>query len=845
HKKKSDNDARWMEQRRRVIDCKSLHGQRVDPTRRIGWRPTIGTPFHTAEYLGPNQPFIRGRSLPRRDAEYAESESGRPAIDRAQKTFPGRPRRTRRLSGHHLGSIAIVFSSGGEIDRRPRAGLISRHAMTAVAAAAPARVRTKSGRRGMKLASDALGDVREGRLFSPYDVDCVLDYFDEEVRLGPRVFQPYIRIEAQPSCAFRSSDGLLDKRPSLPEVHDRALPGASLAAPLRLPRPRALPPEPRSLDRGVGRELLLRVQRGHLPPPVGVQPPHGDRRRRQRPVLALAPVRAVRGNGMVRRGERTALRRRRGEPVHALHRAFPVHRPPGRQAQGRDQEEKGWDEGYFERSVEGRPVGGERSFPLQDEPHSFRFSPPTCNVLQGAWISDNNNELYYIVNIALCVLVAALLQVTTIEKAANSLYILWHYLVGKIAVVWYLIAYLLLKIGHEQLWMLVLGPICFMFPVGQPTSDSSLPFLGGISALIKSKADGARSCVGNGDSPSCVGNGDSLTNDSNESKERIVVTRCITCPGVSSMGKQLNLMMINCEEHLPYGPARQIALMFLELLSDCAQLRCKKAASGKEDGTIRIRITVYHAQRFDYPATEEDWASFDGILIPGSLSAAYDTHIEWIGHLMKVIQSEIVAKSRKTLGICFGHQAFAHSFGMGDCSEEAMQGRAAKCVLGPIAGRRVVPLTSQGQVFFGASCSSTTDNTTSAMLYTRGDMVQSIPTNVAVSLCGSKELPFEAVAYFSSNDDRQKFQSRLGCEDEPKPFAVTFQAHPEFSTCTGSNFNYPDCVKSMESHGMISNQVCLLAQSEAGEREKEITRSSLECTLAAANALGWFGGGLR
>lgn len=50
--------------------------------------------------------------------------------------------------------------------------------MTAVAAAAPARVRTKSGRRGMKLASDALGDVREGRLFSPYDVDCVLDYFD-------------------------------------------------------------------------------------------------------------------------------------------------------------------------------------------------------------------------------------------------------------------------------------------------------------------------------------------------------------------------------------------------------------------------------------------------------------------------------------------------------------------------------------------------------------------------------------------------------------------------------------------------------------------------------------------
>ena len=456
-------------------------------------------------------------------------------------------------------------------------------------------------------------------------------------------------------------------------------------------------------------------------------------------------------------------------------------------------------------------------------PFSCRWSH--SRNIQGAWISDGGNELYYIVNIALCVLVTALLQVTTIDnEAANSLYIIWHNLVGKIAVVWYLIAYLLLRVGKEQLWMLVLGPIAFMFPVGQPASGSSLPR--GISALLKSKTDSASSCDGDDDS---------LSN------ERIVVTRCIPCSGVSGVGAELNLMMINCEEGQPYGPARQIALMFLELLSDCAQLHCKKAASGKEDGTLRIRITVYHAQRFDYPVTEEEWDRFDGVIIPGSLSAAYDTHIEWIGHLMKVIQSEIVAKSRKTLGICFGHQAFAHSFGMRHGSEEAAQGRAAKCVLGPIAGRRVVPLTAQGQVFFEASCGSTTDNATSEMLYTRGDMVESIP-EVAVSLCGSNELPFEAVAYFSSSDDRKKFQTPLDC-DESKPFAVTFQAHPEFVTCLGSNFIYLDCVRSMEDHGQISNQVAKLARLEAGEREKEITRSSLECIYAAANALGWFGGG--
>ena len=138
----------------------------------------------------------------------------------------------------------------------------------------------------------------------------------------------------------------------------------------------------------------------------------------------------------------------------------------------------------------------------------------------------------------------------------------------------------------------------------------------------------------------------------------------------------------------------------------------------------------------------------------------------------------------------------------------------------------MVPLTAQGQVFFEASCGSTTDNATSEMLYTRGDMVESIP-EVAVSLCGSNELPFEAVAYFSSSDDRKKFQTPLDC-DESKPFAVTFQAHPEFVTCLGSNFIYLDCVRSMEDHGQISNQVAKLARLEAGEREKEITRSSLE-----------------
>ena len=56
-----------------------------------------------------------------------------------------------------------------------------------------------------------------------------------------------------------------------------------------------------------------------------------------------------------------------------------------------------------------------------------------------------------------------------------------------------------------------------------------------------------------------------------------------------------------------------------------------------------------------------EWSSYDGILLPGSFSSAYEND-EWIQKLKCVIQSEIHAKGRKTLAVCFGHQIFAHSF---------------------------------------------------------------------------------------------------------------------------------------------------------------------------------------
>ena len=108
-------------------------------------------------------------------------------------------------------------------------------------------------------------------------------------------------------------------------------------------------------------------------------------------------------------------------------------------------------------------------------------------------------------------------------------------------------------------------------------------------------------------------------------------------------------MMISCEENPPYGPSKDTAVMFLELFCQAYEKKWKRSVLSKEvlirdreqqysllaecNYYLTIRITIYHAQSNDYPLTSSEWSSYDGILIPGSLSAsaAYDnTSVEWI-----------------------------------------------------------------------------------------------------------------------------------------------------------------------------------------------------------------------
>ena len=349
--------------------------------------------------------------------------------------------------------------------------------------------------------------------------------------------------------------------------------------------------------------------------------------------------------------------------------------------------------------------------------------------------------------------------------------------------------------------------------------------------------------------------------------------------GKDDSQKVLKLMMICCEENAPYGPASATANMFAELLCAAYERHCQYYYGDQTKAKqFTIRITIYHAQSKDYPQSQQEWDSYHGIIIPGSLSAAYEVHIDWIHYLQTIIQTEIHSKQRKTLGVCFGHQCFANSFGLSNnnndsnreekvvnCTgyENKRRGSASKCTIGHMAGMKAFKLTEEGKYLLGSPCakfkctsprldSSCTTNTKEdiQMLYTRGDMVESLPA-VGVSLCGNGDtLQNEACAYFSSEEDVKQFQEQMK-QGHPSqkcltddlvvlPYAITFQAHPEYMSLTGYKVNYVNTVEAMEGRGFITHEVSTKAIDDANLNYETLSNDSLDAARLAAEILGWF-----
>lgn len=285
--------------------------------------------------------------------------------------------------------------------------------------------------------------------------------------------------------------------------------------------------------------------------------------------------------------------------------------------------------------------------------------------------------------------------------------------------------------------------------------------------------------------------------------------------------RSLRLAMLCCEENPPYGPCDLTGKLFLELFRQTLQEHC---SSNPETAGLKwhVSIAVYRAHLGQFPS---DWDAYDGIILPGSFSAAYDTE-PWIEKLKDVIQAEIVSKQRPTMGICFGHQVLAHSFAKHG-------GKAKKVGGGSRGGRRAMSTTKDGMKLF--NCEDSVE-----LYYTHGDMVETLPPSaVALGTEPEENLPVQSAAYFKDESEVQAFQSG---SSSVKPYAITFQAHPEYAVSRemGLTFTLGRILNLMDEKGLISADANESAQADAIDNFDSVHHQSKDVFAASAKVLGWF-----
>jgi GMP synthase-like glutamine amidotransferase len=172
-------------------------------------------------------------------------------------------------------------------------------------------------------------------------------------------------------------------------------------------------------------------------------------------------------------------------------------------------------------------------------------------------------------------------------------------------------------------------------------------------------------------------------------------------------------------------------------------------------------LDVLRDDSFDGGGNVRDADSFDGFVLPGSLSSAYGNE-RWIERLSETVRS-LHAQRRPVLGICFGHQIVAHALG-GNVAPNRKAGlQSAGCTF---------ELTPTGRSLFGGAREAAR-----TLQYYHNDVVVELPP-CATSLGTSAANSAHAAAVWPA--------ARSGEAAGGAPTMITFQAHPEFSTPTGT-----------------------------------------------------------
>lgn len=284
----------------------------------------------------------------------------------------------------------------------------------------------------------------------------------------------------------------------------------------------------------------------------------------------------------------------------------------------------------------------------------------------------------------------------------------------------------------------------------------------------------------------------------------------LTAPRVDTV----SFCFLGTEPKEPYGPISHTAHLFLDIL-------CQAAVVFDREKCWNISLSLFDVQAEEYPSSPEEWDRFDGIIMPGSFSTAYHTE-DWILRYIQVIQNDIVKHQRKTLGVCFGHQILAHSY---------ETGQAIRNPAGAHAGRYTMNCTPEGDRLLGHKKNID-------LYYTHGDIVQTLPS-CALRLGGIGTVPVQAAAYFSNETEVQ-----LACTDgsEVKPFAITFQAHPEYAASRdlGLDRTLKRTMSAMHNLNNISNVSYNEASQDAIEKYETVHQDSLDVIIQTASLLGWF-----
>ena len=324
------------------------------------------------------------------------------------------------------------------------------------------------------------------------------------------------------------------------------------------------------------------------------------------------------------------------------------------------------------------------------------------------------------------------------------------------------------------------------------------------------------------------------------------IRSCVLRDATVNKSHDLHLAMLGCENNPPYGPNEHTAQLLLDTIALAARQHFREehdkqhsdatmsstTAEVEQHSQFSIHIHIFDIQKInDYPG---NWNAYDGFLLPGSFSSAQD-RMPWIFKLRNILQKELVAKHRPTLAICFGHQLLAKSFRKGK------MGRLKDGVLR--VGRHVMQTSIAGKHLF--------DGKEQVNLYcTNSETVKKLP-DTAVCLGGSggrvhgddADEPIQAAAYFASSQDANQWcQAECNLNLLPRPFAISFQGHPEYacSRKLGLEGTFQACLDDMEQRGVIDVATKEHVIGDASSYFEHVQEDSIHVMVQVGRWLRWF-----